>query len=127
MVKSDSYVLQLHRKELALTDDYTPQLKSAIHELEDEIDTLERQIPVFEAILNNLQRAIAASKRSLALRCAVLSPIHRLPNELLVVIFQHCIPPDNDNRASLGDDVRWILLRVCRSWRSVLEGTPTLW
>ncbi|KIY66971.1 hypothetical protein CYLTODRAFT_317032, partial [Cylindrobasidium torrendii FP15055 ss-10] len=56
-----------------------------------------------------------------------LAPIHKLPHELLVAVFQHCIRPDPNNPASLGLDVGWKLLRVCRSWRSVLEGTPALW
>ncbi|KIY65572.1 hypothetical protein CYLTODRAFT_456199 [Cylindrobasidium torrendii FP15055 ss-10] len=127
MVNSDSYLLQLHRKGLTLTDDYAAQLKSTIQELESEVNLLERQTSVFEAICRNFQRTLAVSKRALALRRAVLAPIHRLPHELLVVVFQHCIPPDYDNRAPLGDDVRWTLLRVCRSWKCVLEGTPTLW
>ncbi|KIY65573.1 hypothetical protein CYLTODRAFT_424242 [Cylindrobasidium torrendii FP15055 ss-10] len=126
MVNSDSYVIQLHRKELALTDDYAAQLKSTIQELESEVDSLERQIAVFEAICRNLHRTLAIPKRALATCRAVLSPIHRLPQELLVAVFQHCITPDYDN-ASLGDDMRWVLLRVCRSWKRVLEGMPTMW
>ncbi|KIY66991.1 hypothetical protein CYLTODRAFT_17085 [Cylindrobasidium torrendii FP15055 ss-10] len=55
------------------------------------------------------------------------APIHRLPPEVLIPIFEHCIPPDNANFACLGDNVRWILLRVCRLWKYVLEGTPTMW
>ncbi|KIY60953.1 hypothetical protein CYLTODRAFT_335941, partial [Cylindrobasidium torrendii FP15055 ss-10] len=117
----------LHRKELPLTDGDVMQLKSSIHELETEVESLERQISGFEAISHNLHQKLAASKRALALRRAVLAPIHKLPHELLVAVFQHCIPRDHDNLNSLGLDVGWKLLRVSRSWRSVLEGTPALW
>ncbi|KIY60955.1 hypothetical protein CYLTODRAFT_259070 [Cylindrobasidium torrendii FP15055 ss-10] len=128
MDKSDACILQILRKELPpLTDDDATQMKSSILALEKEVDSLERQIPVFEAIMKNLQRTLAVSKRTLALRRAALAPIHRLPQELLVTIFQCCIPRDHAIPATLGDNVRWVLLNVCRSWKFILEGTPTLW
>ncbi|KIY60742.1 hypothetical protein CYLTODRAFT_330040, partial [Cylindrobasidium torrendii FP15055 ss-10] len=110
------------------TDDHGAQLRSSIDKLESEIHSLERQTQVFETICRNLHRTLSVSKRSLALRRAVIAPIHRLPQELLVTIFQYCITPDNKGRlAHLSDHLFWALLRVCRSWKSVLESTPTLW
>ncbi|KIY63276.1 hypothetical protein CYLTODRAFT_458252 [Cylindrobasidium torrendii FP15055 ss-10] len=106
MSDSDAYILQAIRKELpSLTDDL------CIHEQESEVDSLEHQVQAFEATFH---RTLAA-------------PIHKLPQELLVVIFRFCIPPDNDDLAPLCSNVRWVLLRVCRSWKYALEETPALW
>ncbi|KIY66988.1 hypothetical protein CYLTODRAFT_422931 [Cylindrobasidium torrendii FP15055 ss-10] len=128
MDTSDACLLRILRKELPpLPDGDAAQMKSCVLALEEEIDSLERQILVFAAVVNNLQRTLTVSKSTLALRRAVIAPIHRLPQELLVAVFQHCIPQDHTNLACLGESVRWILLRVCRSWKSVLEGAPTLW
>ncbi|KIY66987.1 hypothetical protein CYLTODRAFT_422930 [Cylindrobasidium torrendii FP15055 ss-10] len=130
MNTSDARLLRILREELtspSMSDNNAAQMKICIPALEDGIDTLERQIPVFEAILNNLHRTLTVSTRTLALCRGVKPPIHRLPQELLVAVFQYCIPLDHDDFASLGNNVRWVLMRVCWSWKYILEGTPTLW
>ena len=71
----------------------------------------------------------AASARSL------LSPIRRLPLELLVDIFSYCCADSVIMNHSLGTagavvsiDVPTITLgQVCRSWQSIISSNPSLW
>lgn len=63
MANSDAYLLQVIRQEVpSLTDSNVALLKACIPALEAEVDSLERKVPVFEAILFNFYRTLAASR-----------------------------------------------------------------
>ncbi|KIM91283.1 hypothetical protein PILCRDRAFT_810534 [Piloderma croceum F 1598] len=86
-------------------------------------------------------------KRNEALACVdqhkyLLSPIRRLPAELLAVIFSFCLPTRSeqfDLRSEEEDlwrkryfsincrEAPLLLGRVCRLWRAVALSTPSLW
>ncbi|TRM65864.1 hypothetical protein BD626DRAFT_546297 [Schizophyllum amplum] len=48
---------------------------------------------------------------------------HGIPNEVLAKIFEICVQDD----AEQADRMLSMLEQICRRWRSVLLGTPTLW
>src|ERR1700733_15289970 len=55
----------------------------------------------------------------------LLSPIRRLPPELLGEIFRYCLP---QNYHEKGDHKAVMLpSHVCKHWRDVALSTPTLW
>jgi hypothetical protein len=55
-----------------------------------------------------------------------LSPINRLPPEILTKVFTAFICLDHSYRHN--GDGQWVrLVNVCRHWRSLITGTPTLW
>lgn len=56
----------------------------------------------------------------------IVSPIHRLPTELLVKIFVHCIHPQTA-MFILSSDAPLLLAQICSHWRTVALGTPCLW
>lgn len=56
--------------------------------------------------------------------CSQPSPFERLPVELKVEIFSHCLasyPPLSANGAPL------LLCGICTSWRALVQSTPKLW
>ncbi|KAF7291771.1 F-box domain-containing protein [Mycena chlorophos] len=57
---------------------------------------------------------------------ALLSPIRRLPSELLGKIFVSTLPTKRDTAIS-ADEGPMLLMQVCRSWRAVALTTPQLW
>ncbi|CAE6376647.1 unnamed protein product [Rhizoctonia solani] len=71
-------------------------------------------------------------------RNEITSPVHRLPDEILVDIFTHVVysPPnacDHDGVAEMGDHLHQIyrcvyaLLGVCSRWQKVIKNRRTFW
>ncbi|KAJ7649900.1 hypothetical protein FB45DRAFT_5700 [Roridomyces roridus] len=55
----------------------------------------------------------------------ILSPLRRLPNEMLSAIFVHCTDLDTPFDPARNDV--WVIARVCSRWRAVALATPRLW
>jgi hypothetical protein len=62
-------------------------------------------------------------------RHAVTPPIHRLPPELLIIVFRLTLNLlyGFDDEGSLAEEAPLLLTRVCRRWRNLAEMTPSLW
>ena len=60
----------------------------------------------------------------------ILSPVRKLPPEVLEVIFLGTLPPylmDFSTRRRRNADLPWALSQVCQSWRATALSTPALW
>ncbi|KAJ7020821.1 hypothetical protein C8F04DRAFT_881535, partial [Mycena alexandri] len=55
----------------------------------------------------------------------VLSVLHRLPNEILLEIFQQTF--SHVDKLNLFNNVSCIVGRVCRHWRAVALASPGFW
>ncbi|KAJ7753489.1 hypothetical protein B0H16DRAFT_1834562 [Mycena metata] len=55
----------------------------------------------------------------------VLSTLRRLPNEILLEIFQHTFT-HLDNLDTFGN-APWLVIQVCRHWRAVALASPGFW
>ncbi|KAF8149953.1 hypothetical protein B0H34DRAFT_731845 [Crassisporium funariophilum] len=76
--------------------------------------------------LRELKRAQSSAKASANALRSLLSPIRRLPPELLSEIFVHCLPEDTFIRPS-PSQVPLLLTGVCSYWRNICVTTPDLW
>ncbi|KAJ7753493.1 hypothetical protein B0H16DRAFT_1834570 [Mycena metata] len=56
---------------------------------------------------------------------AVLSVLRRVPDEILLEIFQHLLTPTRELDSS--STAPWVVGRVCRRWRIVALTSPRLW
>lgn len=85
----------------------------------DGIQTLQRQL--FEQ-KNGTIESINLHKR-------LISPLWRLPTEVLSQIFYHCLPQIPVNELQLPSKLTApvLLTRICRLWREVAVGMPNLW
>lgn len=100
---------------------------AAVRECEKETAALRDVLTLYQTKMNDL-RARVSQYRS------VLSPIRRLPKELLVEIFSHCTPHPYVGRfGSCGVlntpfSIPIIhMSRVCSWWRRLILSTGTLW
>ncbi|KAF8955981.1 hypothetical protein BDZ97DRAFT_1853913 [Flammula alnicola] len=57
---------------------------------------------------------------------ALISPVRRLPIDILQEIFCHCLPTEH-NALMSHHDAPVLLARICSSWRSIALSTPELW
>lgn len=85
----------------------------------DAREALARIVDERTAALRELERELAAVEDRVALTKAYVSPIKRLPRELLRQIFLF-----NFEDCAWS---AWVLSAVCALWRKVALGMPTLW
>ncbi|KAF7376633.1 hypothetical protein MSAN_00080100 [Mycena sanguinolenta] len=57
---------------------------------------------------------------------ALLSPVRRLPRDIIEEIFMACLPTGR-NCVMCAAEAPVILGRICSSWRAISFGTPKLW
>lgn len=94
----------------------------------------ERQIAQLNAEVARAQRRLAHllgqrddMQSSLThLRTTSITPINRLPAELLSEVFLHCLPDDGDARPT-AREAPVVLTQICAQWREVALSTPQLW
>ncbi|KAJ7609013.1 hypothetical protein FB45DRAFT_845586 [Roridomyces roridus] len=93
--------------QLAGLDEEIAQLKSRLNQLEDERSVL-----------------AISHQRSLP----IVSPLRRMPPEILSEIFLWTLPSPADLAPGLPMlKTRWVLSQVSRRWREVALSTPSLW
>ncbi|KAG8960795.1 hypothetical protein FRC03_006118 [Tulasnella sp. 419] len=85
---------------------------------------------ILELIKGHILQRVAELKQK---RNELASPIHRLPNELLSLIFElvaHSIPPEifcSVTKRTLCSRFPFELAAVCARWRGVVTSTPRVW
>ncbi|KAL1755485.1 hypothetical protein FB107DRAFT_274788 [Schizophyllum commune] len=95
----------------------------AINEITTE---LELEVPKIDAEIRRLSKLRAQVLRQRDIQKSIVSPVRRLPTEMLSDIFLELV----DEEIWAGDAVfivRHVLSCVCTSWRAVARGTPALW
>jgi hypothetical protein len=95
--------------------------------LDTEADLLayDRDIDLLEAVLESRRRERQALEEFRKLHASLLSPIRRLPSELLFEIFM--LLATNSLRRSSSRDATFVLGAVCRDWRKLALSAPRLW
>ncbi|KAJ6583112.1 hypothetical protein DFH09DRAFT_978943 [Mycena vulgaris] len=110
-VPSDSEVDQIHaflvepKNELACVDAQIDEMNILIHQLKVKRDALNAEIQPYMALI---------------------SPIRRIPQDVLQEIFLACLPQAHNALIDPGA-APMLLGRICGHWRSVAYSTPRLW
>ncbi|KAG1750543.1 uncharacterized protein EDB91DRAFT_1217229 [Suillus paluster] len=86
--------------------------------------------------MNSIDQQLVEKKeriaKSMNLHQGLVSPLWRLPTEILAQIFHHCLPDfrhwERDYPSPHPTRSAPILLtRICRRWRDVVVGMPSFW
>lgn len=108
-------------------------LQSSISDLHSTLTAVDDEIHRLRATLASLEGYRTDICEQLMLRRSVLSPIRRLPAEILGEIFlfaaEGCSmiwPRPNGTKAD-EDSMPWLLGKICSFWRSVALSLPKLW
>ncbi|KAJ7208760.1 hypothetical protein B0H12DRAFT_1158337, partial [Mycena haematopus] len=116
------YHALLNSNELPLDSDVPiieseiPKIDASLAWIDDEIVQVHLRLKQLEAERDRLSSYRAQS-------CAILSPLRRMPPEILGEIFSWTIP-------ALPDRTRyspWFLTHISRRWREIAVSTPSLW
>ncbi|KAJ7168012.1 hypothetical protein C8R46DRAFT_1094694 [Mycena filopes] len=107
-----------------------PPTDSQATVLRAEIECTEAAISIADSHLRRLRSALEQLLRyredlesAVATHRGVLSALRRLPNEILVEIFQYTIIPSG----SAFRRAPWVMSHVSSHWRAVAIGSPMLW
>ena len=80
-----------------------------------------------QALLEDLRAKQEALAQSLARKRALLSPIRRIPLELLSTIISLAVTCTFRRKRDSSLVLRHPVLRVCQRWRALARATPQLW
>ncbi|KAH6914797.1 hypothetical protein BKA70DRAFT_1557168 [Coprinopsis sp. MPI-PUGE-AT-0042] len=108
-----------------LGTNYVPSEKeiTQIKQIVSQVDTTATQIDNEMEALKAKQ--VAYSSFAAAHR-ALLSPLRRIPSDILVTIFSLC-SEFNEQGSMMSSEAPLLFTRICHRWREVAIGTPSLW
>ncbi|KAJ7691902.1 hypothetical protein B0H17DRAFT_872627, partial [Mycena rosella] len=113
-------------------------VKSVISDTDARLVCLDTKISRLQDRLKRLEEERAAVSRYHAQNNAILSPLRRMPPEVLGEIFSWTLPSARDavalgrrgTTSICGSDVGsspWILGHISSRWRAIALSTPSLW
>lgn len=109
-------------------------ISDIVAERQQQLDAISAQIVSLQTIrvnIRNLQLELAKQKKkvtkSINLHNRLRSALWRLPTEILTQIFYHCLPDFSEFPRPSQLKAPMLLARVCRRWREVTVGVPSLW
>ncbi|KAJ7065508.1 hypothetical protein C8F01DRAFT_1125823 [Mycena amicta] len=114
-------------------DTLLASLQASTSQTDALISQIDLQITYFLNRLTNLQLQRRRLEDNQELQKAVLSPLRRVPMEVLAAIFRLSLPIGQPfGTYTMGVrwstlDAPWVFTHVSRSWRAAALGTPTLW
>ncbi|KAK0440740.1 hypothetical protein EV421DRAFT_1814703 [Armillaria borealis] len=129
---SDSMMEEV-REGVQVSELHAESIGRAIHDLEAKLSECDSEISALETTLLLLRNARNDLKHSLLAHRSLVSPIRRLPIEILQAIFRDACDIDifpydrtyGDLATTSGTPLR--LSSVCSHWRSVCLSTSELW
>jgi hypothetical protein len=111
------------------------KIHSQINSLEYALNQLKQQQVTVKATISTIQRSIANMKEAEQELRRALSPMKRLPDDILLHIFRIIVQladHRNHHRAATWTSpsnrgIQLRLGRVCRRWRTIINGNSSLW
>jgi len=101
-------------------------------EISEYIDNAEFDLAVYEAeierllsFINRLRGQTEQLKKRIAWKRALISPVRKLPNEILASIFTYCLGNGYFSNSQYYQDPNFVT--VCSLWRSVALNSPEIW
>ncbi|KAJ7175206.1 hypothetical protein C8R43DRAFT_1201906 [Mycena crocata] len=91
-----------------------------------ELSTIAAKMELHQGQLSNLQSRNTTIHKVLDPYLALVSPMRRIPAEILQEIFMHCLR-SKDHPIMHTSEAPLLLGRVCSAWRTISLSTPSLW
>ncbi|KAJ6512793.1 hypothetical protein C8R45DRAFT_890611 [Mycena sanguinolenta] len=102
------------------------EIRALLIEPDHELARIDAQIEEMEIALVQLKEQRELFKRPIDAHRVLLSPIRRIPHDVLVEIFLACLPSKHHALIDFAE-APLLLSRICRHWSSVAYNTPMLW
>jgi hypothetical protein len=100
-------------------------IQQTVYEAQSHISSLDFEIVRVQRILDALSSKRRAMVEHVKGHRALLSPVRRIPSELISMIFLWCLR--NEVHREYAVNAPWVLGWVCREWRDIALSTQKLW
>ncbi|KAJ6508332.1 hypothetical protein C8R45DRAFT_967070 [Mycena sanguinolenta] len=119
------FVNRLHTNSVP-SDSEVLEIRSLLVDPANELARIDAQIEAMEIALNQLKQQRASLREPIDAHLALISPMRRIPQDVLLEIFFCCLPTEHN---ALMDPAEAPLLlgRICWPWRGITYSTPMLW
>ncbi|KAJ6512974.1 hypothetical protein C8R45DRAFT_961982 [Mycena sanguinolenta] len=108
------------------SDSEVLEIRALLLEPVHELARIDARIEEIELALEQLKEQRALLKTPIDAHRALISPIRRIPQDVLIEIFRACLPSEHDALIDFAE-APLLLSRICRHWRNVAYSTPMLW
>ncbi|KAK7001441.1 hypothetical protein R3P38DRAFT_3049152 [Favolaschia claudopus] len=108
------------------TDAEVLQIKNLLAEPRRQLLSLEGEIAQLQQAIQNLEQKRRDLSKYVDEHSALISPMRRLPQDILGEIFLACLPTHR-NCAMSASEAPVLLGRICSAWRAISLATPRLW
>ncbi|KAJ6463497.1 hypothetical protein C8R45DRAFT_521673 [Mycena sanguinolenta] len=108
------------------SDSEVLEIRALLLDPEDELARIDTRIGDMEIALAELKEQRASLKAPIDAHKALISPMRRIPHDVLLEIFCACLPSEH-NALIDSAEAPLVLGRICKHWRSVAYLTPILW
>ncbi|KAF7348307.1 hypothetical protein MSAN_01784400 [Mycena sanguinolenta] len=108
------------------SDSEVLEIRALVLDPSAEIARIDTQIEALEITLGQLKEQRAALKGPIDAHKALISPMRRIPQDVLLEIFFACLPTEH-NAVIDPAEAPLVLGRISRHWRDVAYSVPMLW
>ncbi|KAF8127747.1 hypothetical protein K438DRAFT_1646022 [Mycena galopus ATCC 62051] len=108
------------------TDAEVDQIKGLLVEPCPKLKRLDDEIVAMQKALDKLAQERDALGAYVDAHRILISPLRRLPLDVIEEIFMACLPTHR-NCVMSAQEAPVILGRICSSWRTISLSTPSLW
>ncbi|KAJ7681880.1 hypothetical protein DFH06DRAFT_955788, partial [Mycena polygramma] len=91
-----------------------------------QVNELTEELARLDAMRNEISRKRRELQQFMDVHLPLLSPMRRLPEDLVRAIFMACLPPIR-NPAISSKEAPLLLCQINQSWRGIALATPRLW
>ncbi|KAK1221100.1 hypothetical protein PQX77_016147 [Marasmius sp. AFHP31] len=109
-----------------ITSDDRHVISQFLLDAEKEMKECQAEMNRLRSAMHQLENRRNGLKKTMAKCRSLLAPVHRLPAEILAIIFSFCSQPNDLTRPSRFPVVLQIA-QVCGRWRNVGLENPSLW
>ena len=100
----------------------TESLKAPLNELQG----IEAEVQRLEELMETMKTKRQGVQKIINDHNIILSPVRRLPPDVLHEIFFHCLPTHR-NPVMKSSESPLLLTRICSSWRYIALSSPQIW
>ncbi|KAJ3763361.1 hypothetical protein EV360DRAFT_78430 [Lentinula raphanica] len=103
-------------------------IKREVLVIEGQISDIEHKVLLLQGQIRELARLKDAKNAEIAALQNELLPIHRLPSEIISLIFEEaCRPSSSDSSQENSTLTAAFIPRVCVAWMKISYATPSIW
>ncbi|KAJ7880936.1 hypothetical protein B0H13DRAFT_2050000 [Mycena leptocephala] len=109
-----------------LSDAECERIRAFLVDPREEVEILTREITQLKRLLTEAIRKRDELTTFIDAHLALISPVRRLPDDVVQEIFVACMPSEH-NAPITAEEAPLVLCQICSSWRTLAFSTPQLW